>query len=97
LFKPVIKRCVLKTKEIFSKVHNWLRFRHILRSSDISGYHSGAATDTSLLARHAVHEDEGTSTFETSGTIHPPSRPTALDSSATRRTLLLTFLGYNWI
>jgi len=43
----------------------------ILRSSDISGYHSGAATDTSLLPRHAVHEDEGTSNFETSWTIYP--------------------------
>jgi hypothetical protein len=52
-----------------------VRSRHILRSSDISGYYCGAASDTSLLARHAIHEDEGTSSFETSGTIYPTTYP----------------------
>jgi len=46
-----------------------------LRSSDISAYYSGVASDTSLLARYAVHEDEGTSIFETSGAIYPTTNP----------------------
>jgi hypothetical protein len=60
---------------------------NILRSIDISAYHSGAASDTSLLARHAIHEDEATSTFRNVWGHLPndkPSRPTAIDSSESR-------------